>query len=99
MVFILRKGGRFRFKKEADRLEERGRGVGRDGVSILTVENDKDERRRKSASASESRPGKAQNSKKKSSSGEVGSALRSVYQRTVNEDIPPDLLDLLGKLG
>ncbi|HEX8446536.1 MAG TPA: NepR family anti-sigma factor [Sphingomonas sp.] len=28
----------------------------------------------------------------------VGQALRSAYQRTVNEDIPADLLDLLGKL-
>lgn len=30
---------------------------------------------------------------------EVGHALRSAYQRMVDEDIPPDLLDLLGKLG
>lgn len=28
----------------------------------------------------------------------VGQALRSAYQRTVNEDVPTDLLDLLGKL-
>ena len=28
----------------------------------------------------------------------VGQALRSAYQRTVNEDVPSDLLDLLGKL-
>ena len=30
---------------------------------------------------------------------EVGGALRSIYQRTVDERIPPDLLELLGKLG
>lgn len=30
---------------------------------------------------------------------EMGSALRSVYQRTVEEQIPDDLLDLLGKLS
>jgi hypothetical protein len=30
---------------------------------------------------------------------EVGSALRTVYQRTIDEDIPPEMLDLLGKLG
>lgn len=30
--------------------------------------------------------------------GTLGNALRSVYQQTVNEEIPPDLLDLLGKL-
>jgi hypothetical protein len=29
----------------------------------------------------------------------MGSALRSVYQRTVEEPVPDDLLDLLGKLG
>lgn len=37
--------------------------------------------------------------KKRSDTPEVGNALRSIYQRTVEEDIPPDLLDLLGKLG
>lgn len=30
---------------------------------------------------------------------EVGHALRSVYQRTIDEDIPMEMLDLLGKLG
>lgn len=29
---------------------------------------------------------------------DMGSALRSVYQKTVDESVPPDLLDLLGKL-
>jgi len=28
----------------------------------------------------------------------VADALRSVYQRAVDEDIPPEMLDLLGKL-
>jgi hypothetical protein len=30
--------------------------------------------------------------------GDVGSALKSAYQRTLDEDIPPEMLDLLGKL-
>lgn len=30
---------------------------------------------------------------------DVGSALKKAYQRTVDEDIPPEMLDLLGKLG
>ena len=30
---------------------------------------------------------------------ELGSALRNAYQRTIAEDIPPEMLDLLGKLG
>jgi len=29
----------------------------------------------------------------------VGEALKSVYDRTLVEDIPPEMLDLLGKLG
>lgn len=29
---------------------------------------------------------------------EVGSVLRSVYQQTINEDIPAEMLDLLKKL-
>ena len=37
--------------------------------------------------------------KKRSDSPELGSALRSAYQQTVNEQIPDDLLDLLGKLN
>jgi hypothetical protein len=31
--------------------------------------------------------------------GNLGNALRSVYQQTVSEDIPPEMLDLLGKLN
>lgn len=42
---------------------------------------------------------RAKAKKKRGDSPEVGSALRTVYQRTVEEDIPPEMLDLLGKLG
>jgi hypothetical protein len=31
--------------------------------------------------------------------GEVGLALRTVYDDTLKESIPPEMLDLLGKLG
>ncbi len=31
--------------------------------------------------------------------GTVGNALRSVYDETVSEDIPGEMLDLLGKLA
>ncbi|HEX8402162.1 MAG TPA: NepR family anti-sigma factor [Allosphingosinicella sp.] len=44
-------------------------------------------------------PEKPTRRKKRPDSPELGTALRSVYQRTVDEDIPSDLLDLLGKLG
>ena len=30
---------------------------------------------------------------------ELGQALRSVYDKALNEAIPPEMLDLLGKLG
>ncbi|MEA1014944.1 NepR family anti-sigma factor [Sphingomonas sp. LY54] len=42
---------------------------------------------------------KPRSSKRANGNPEVGSALRSVYQRTIDEDIPPEMLDLLGKLG
>ncbi len=32
-------------------------------------------------------------------SSNVGDALKSAYQRTLDENIPPEMLDLLGKLG
>jgi hypothetical protein len=31
--------------------------------------------------------------------GEVGTALRSAYEQTVSENIPSEMLDLLGKLA
>jgi hypothetical protein len=43
-----------------------------------------------------------QSSRSKSPPGrdrDMGSALRSVYQETVSEAVPDDLLDLLGKLN
>ena len=30
---------------------------------------------------------------------DVGDALRSIYQKTVHEDVPVEMLDLLDKLG
>jgi hypothetical protein len=41
----------------------------------------------------------AKKQKKKPATPEVGNALRSAYQRTLDEDIPPEMMDLLGKLG
>jgi Anti-sigma factor NepR len=36
---------------------------------------------------------------RKSDDRDVGTALRSAYQKTVDEAIPDDLLDLLGRLN
>jgi hypothetical protein len=67
---------------------------------VLSFENDRDvDRKRKPQAASDSSPLRRAGKKKGGDSAEIGDALRSAYQRAVAEDIPPDLLDLLGKLG
>ena len=69
----------------------------------MSFDNDKDaDTRRKTEQPADAeallRP--QQKKKKKSAGGaDLGHALRSAYQRTIDEQIPPDLLDLLGKLG
>ena len=68
----------------------------------MSFDTDKDaDRRRRSDRPSETDTAqKPQSTKKKGvATGDVGSALRSVYQRTIDESIPPEMLDLLGKLG
>jgi len=61
------------------------------------------ERRRKSPQETESEPPASQmianRKKRRPAAPEVGQALRSAYQRTLDESIPPEMLDLLGKLG
>jgi hypothetical protein len=68
----------------------------------LTFSNDKDgEARRRSEDPVEGN-GSASPSRKKKRRGpapEVGHALRAAYDQAVNEDIPPEMLDLLGQLG
>jgi hypothetical protein len=57
------------------------------------------ERKRKSgedeAEGSEMRASR----KKRAPADDVGRALRSAYDEAVGESIPPEMLDLLGKLG
>ena len=36
--------------------------------------------------------------RKRTAPNDVGAALRSAYQRTIDEDIPAEMLDLLGRL-
>ena len=76
-----------------------GCGAGREGILNLTFENDKG-RRRKSDHAQQVESDEApRGRKKRGTTPEVGQALRAAYQQAVNEDIPPEMLDLLGKLG
>jgi hypothetical protein len=67
----------------------------------LSVEKDKDAAGspETGASSQAKTSHKPQLKKKGASDADVGGALRSIYQRTVDERIPPDLLELLGKLG
>ena len=62
------------------------------------------EKKTKRKASNESAPGTShiaaeRRGSKRAPSGEIGSALRSVYDGALNEDIPPEMLDLLGKLG
>ncbi|HEY0412511.1 MAG TPA: NepR family anti-sigma factor [Allosphingosinicella sp.] len=65
----------------------------------MAFEDDR-ERRRRSENAPESATHDIPRSKKRrGSSPELGQALRAAYEQAVKEDIPPEMLDLLGKLG
>lgn len=79
---------------------QRARPVPR-GVNRLTFEHDKGgDRRRKCQHPTEADiPNNPRQKEKSADNPELGLALRSVYQRTVEEEIPPEMLDLLGKLG
>jgi Anti-sigma factor NepR len=83
---------------KASLFESSGRGAAARGLR-LSFEDDRD-RRRKADTASQPDTAEAPKAKKKrGSSPEVGHALRAAYQQAVSEDIPPEMLDLLGKLG
>jgi hypothetical protein len=71
--------------------------LGRGGP--LNFENELDRDRQKktrdqSSTADEAPPPR----KRRGQPSEVGDALRTVYQHTIDEAIPPEMLDLLGKL-
>lgn len=67
----------------------------------MAFESDK-QRRRKSEQHPDteaSSTGDKTGARRKRGPNEVGHALRAAYQEAVSEDIPPEMLDLLGKLG
>ncbi|HEY0012392.1 MAG TPA: hypothetical protein VGB79_06010 [Allosphingosinicella sp.] len=68
----------------------------------MSFADEKDgERRRKAGEGAgiDSAGASLRKQRKKPAAPEVGNALRSAYQRTLDEDVPPEMLDLLGKLG
>jgi hypothetical protein len=62
------------------------------------IEDDRDGRRR-SESEPDDMDSTATPSRKKAGASGVGNALREAYQEALREDVPPEMLDLLGKLG
>ena len=89
----------------SDRLGAMG-GVGRGGVIDLTLPADKKGKRTADEQTAGQRTGARPSHIAAESSGrrptpssEIGSALRRVYDGALGEDIPPEMLDLLGKLG
>lgn len=66
---------------------------------MAVEEEEKDRRSKPAQSKAADKADKRRSGNKRQATPEVGLALRSVYQRTIDEDIPPEMLDLLGKLG
>ena len=70
------------------------------GVDDLSFENESGRRRKTDPSPpaddSETMP---PSRKKRGPNAEIGQALRKAYRDAVEETIPPEMLDLLGKLG
>jgi hypothetical protein len=65
----------------------------------LSFQDDKDRRRKAEPQRESETEHVATSKKKRGGSPEIGHALRSAYQQAVSETIPPEMLDLLGKLG
>lgn len=82
-----------------------GREGSRGGNALIVEEDENGERRPKTGNpptASSQQAGAQQERRKKKSRSqdtELGSALRTVYRETIEEQIPQEMLDLLGKLG
>jgi hypothetical protein len=65
----------------------------------LSFQDEKEGERRRKPSSEMPETQSPRPKKRRAPVSEIGDALKSVYQRTINEDIPPEMLDLLGKLG
>lgn len=70
------------------------------GLRILAFENDEDDRdRRPKTDSGKDEERMRRLAARKPFTPGVGNALREAYQEALKEEIPPEMLDLLGKLG
>ena len=79
-----------RSREGDERLSEGNRGDPRDAAG---------NRKKAEAKRATKSGGKKNEGGGKSGANDVGRVLRSVYDRTLREEVPSDFLDLLGKLG
>lgn len=64
----------------------------------MSFENDSDRRRKTDPSPPADSESMPTSRKKRGPNAEIGQALRKAYCDAVDENIPPEMLDLLGKL-
>ena len=65
----------------------------------MSFQDETDRRRKSDPEATDPEPAAPRSRKKRAPNAEVGQALRAAYRQAIDEDIPPEMLDLLGKLG
>ena len=69
------------------------------GVDDLSFDNQSGRRRKPDPSNSSQSDKMLKSGRKRAPNAEIGHALRKAYSDAVDEAIPPEMLDLLGKLG
>ena len=69
------------------------------GVEDLSFENESDRRRKTDPTPPADSEDMPRSRKRRGPNAEIGQALRKAYSDAVDETIPPEMLDLLGRLG
>jgi hypothetical protein len=65
----------------------------------LSFENESDRRRKTDPAPPADSEDMPRSPKKRGANTEIGQALRQAYRDAVDETVPPEFLDLLGRLG
>jgi hypothetical protein len=69
------------------------------GEDDLSFENESDRRRKTDNIPPVDSEDMPRNRKRRGANSEIGQALRKAYSDAVDETVPPEFLDLLGRLG